>query len=241
MRKFDFSRVDLGLVLLFLNLISFSHAAAPDPQKILKNADQIRNPGEQYQMSIRVKTPDAENLFDVYLSGGDKTVIVTKEPARDRGRNMLMLDRDFYSYVPSLKRSVRLSLAQKLSGQVANGDIARTRWFGDYTATLESSTDKEFVLLLNGNKNNLTYQKIRLWVEKGTSHPLHADYLSIDGSKVVKRASFGEYKTIAGQLRPSKIKIENLQNETSTIEVLSMKSLSLDPSFFTEENMERTR
>lgn len=228
-------------VLGFFTMSHLALAGAPDPAKILKSADQIRNPGEQYQMSIRVKTPDSENLFDVYLSGGDKTVIVTKEPARDRGRNMLMLDRDFYSYVPSLKRSVRLSLAQKLSGQVANGDIARTRWYGDYTATLESTQGKEVVLLLNANKNNLTYQKIRLWVEKGTNHPLHADYLSLDGSKVVKHAVFAEYKSIAGMLRPSLIKIQNLQNEESTIEVISMKSIPLDPSFFTEENMERTR
>ena len=128
-----------SVLTIALSLLSSSVFAAEDPALWVKAADAIRNPAESFFMKIKVEAEDRSQTFDVSLKGQDKTLIVTKEPAKDRGRNMLMLDRDFHAYVPNLKRSMKLSLAQKLSGQVANGDISRTRWYGDYTVKLEKS------------------------------------------------------------------------------------------------------
>jgi outer membrane lipoprotein-sorting protein len=223
--------------LLFLLSGVYCFASA-DPNALLKKADSFRNPSESYEMTIKVKTPDTETTFDVYLKGTSKTLIVTKEPARDRGRNMLMLDRDFYSYVPNLKRSVRLSLAQKFSGQVANGDIARTRWFGDYKPTIEKQNPKETILLLDGVKNNLTYQKIRLWVDSATAKPLHAEYLNLDGRTILKRAWFENYRNMAGGIRPTLMRIEDTNHQSSTLSILSMEPKGIDDGIFTETNME---
>lgn len=234
-------------VLAFFALSTSGFAAespAGAPEALLRKADAIRNPGESYEMRIQVKTPDSEQEFQVYLKGTDKTLIVTRSPARDLGRNMLMLDRDFYAYVPNLKRSIRLSLAQKLTGQVANGDIARTRWAGDYRATREGtapSKAREVRLLLEGNKPNLTYQKIRLWLEAGSSRPLRAEYLSLDGQTVLKRASFEAYKQLDGRERPTLIRIEDTNHLKSSIEIVGMHTRMLDDSFFTERNMESLR
>ena len=48
-------------------------------------------------------------------------------------------------FIPNLKRSVRVGLSQKLTGQAANGDISRMRWSGDYTPKLLKETKKELV------------------------------------------------------------------------------------------------
>ena len=101
--------------LIFTALITLTNAAAlANPNEWVKKADNIRNPADSFEMQIKVETSENTSVFQVYLQGQDKTLIVTKEPARDKGRNMLMLDRDFNAYVPNLKRSMRLSLAQKL-------------------------------------------------------------------------------------------------------------------------------
>ena len=152
--------------LVLLSVFASIESRAFDAEGLLQRADAYRNPAQSFKMTIDVKTPDSDSKFEVFLKGTAKTLIVTKAPPRDRGRNMLMLDRDFYSYVPNLKRSVRLSLAQKFSGQVANGDIARTRWYGDYKPVIAAQEGAATVLNLDGEKTNLTYQKIRLWVEK---------------------------------------------------------------------------
>lgn len=212
--------------------------AAENPAEWVKKADDIRNPAASYEMKIKVESPESTSVFQVYLKGQDKTLIVTKEPGRDKGRNMLMLDRDFHAYVPNLKRSMRLSLAQKLSGQVANGDISRTRWYGDYEVKKESETAGEVQLLLKGTKDNLTYGAIRLWLKKGSFRPERAEYLSLNGKTVLKKARFEGYKQIAGAVRPTQLKIEDNNKQVSTIEILEMNTKSFDDSFFTTRNME---
>nr|BFD68287.1 hypothetical protein HAGR004_33090 [Bdellovibrio sp. HAGR004] len=224
----------LAISSLFISL----HAFAENPAEWVKKADNIRNPAESYEMKIKVETPENTSVFQVYLKGQDKTLIVTKEPARDKGRNMLMLDRDFHAYVPNLKRSMRLSLAQKLSGQVANGDISRTRWYGDYDVTKEAETKDEVQLLLKGNKDNLTYAWVRLWLKKGTFAPQRAEYLGLNGKTVLKRASFEDYKNISGAVRPTTLKIEDTNKQVSHIRILSMDKKDFNDSFFTVRNME---
>ncbi|WII72858.1 outer membrane lipoprotein-sorting protein [Bdellovibrio sp. 22V] len=219
-------------------LFTLQAGAADDPAEWVKKADNIRNPAESYEMKIKVETSENTSVFQVYLKGQDKTLIVTKEPARDKGRNMLMLDRDFHAYVPNLKRSMRLSLAQKLSGQVANGDISRTRWYGDYSVELEKETGDEVQLFLKGKKDNLTYAAIRLWLKKGSYQPLRAEYLGLNGKTVLKRASFEDYKNISGAVRPTTLKIEDTNKQVSHIRILSMGKKDYPDSFFTVRNME---
>lgn len=230
------------VVFLLIFILSGSVSGAEDQaSEYLKRADSIRNPGQQYQMGVLIKTPDSETKLKVYLNGTDKTLIVTQSPANDIGRNMLMLDRDFYAYIPTLKRSVRLSLAQKLSGQIANGDIARTRWYGDYKIISSGVKGKEIELLLEGNKPNLTYQKIRLWLQSDTAKPLRANYLNINGTKVIKSATFEKYKILAGAERPSVIRIKDPSGKFSTMTILSMEVSEFPDNFFTEKNIERMR
>ncbi|NUM59668.1 MAG: outer membrane lipoprotein-sorting protein [Bdellovibrionaceae bacterium] len=228
MRKF------LITIFLFFASLSFADKA----QDIIKKADEIRNPAESYEMLIEVKGEEDISEFQVFLKGQDRTIIVTKSPAQDKGRNMLMLDRDFHAYVPNLKRTVRLSLSQKLSGQVANGDISRTRWFGDYLAKIENESPKEFQLLLEGKKENLTYAAIRLWVEKSTGRPLRTEYLGLNGKTILKKAYFENYKVLAGAQRPSQIRIEDKANKTSVITIKAMEKKDFDDEFFTIRKIE---
>ena len=45
---------------------------------------------------------------------------------------------DMWIFTPNIKRPVRISLEQKLTGEVANGDIARTNFSEDYTPEIQS-------------------------------------------------------------------------------------------------------
>jgi hypothetical protein len=228
------------LLTLFLTASS-AWADNSNALEYLRQADSIRNPALQYQMMITVKTPDSESSMKVFLNGSEQTMIVTTKPVQDIGRNMLMLDRDFYTFVPALKRSVRLSLSQKLSGQVANGDVARTRWHGDYKIISTKNSGKQIELLLDGVKPNLTYQKIRLWLEAGTAKPIKADYLTTNGMKVLKTAFFSNYKKLLGTERPTLITLKDPTGKTSLITIHTMSLTPFKKDFFTESNMERMR
>lgn len=226
----------IAVIVSFVGL--FAQASDQKAESWVQAADRIRNPSGSYQMRIAVENDGQKSEFEVYLKGQDKTLIVTKEPARDRGRNMLMLDRDFHAYIPNLKRSMKLSLAQKLSGQVANGDISRTRWFGDYDVKFEKSEGQEHQLLLKARKPNLTYEWIRLWLRQSDSRPMRAEYLALNGKTVLKKAFFENDQKLAGALRPSRIRIQDTAGATSSIQILSMKNSEMKDSFFTVRNME---
>ena len=223
-------------------MVSTAQAAEPTAMEILLKADQVRNPAESYFLKVRVVTsdrPDRPSEFEVSLLGNDKTLIKTIEPRKDRGRNMLMRGTEMWAYIPNLKRAVRVSLSQRLVGQAANGDISRMRWAGDYDARIESQTQSHWTLLLTANKDGLTYDKLRVVVEKGTFRPKYAEYLT-KGGKLLKKAQFTDYKELCGKQRPTEIRIQDAirEDDISSIRVLEMDVRKFPASLFVPENLE---
>ena len=211
-------------------------AVDPQPDEILKRADEVRNPDLSYGATVKIENHDgSESRFDVKIKDGTKTYIRTLSPARDKGRNLLMIGDDMWAYVPNLKRAVRVALQQKISGQAANGDIARMRWAGDYQTVIEKNEAKGWVLMLTAQRKGLTYDKIRLWVEKESFHPIKAEYLSMSGDPI-KKVRFEKYKKMEGALRPSVIAIEDAVNSTlkSKIIVEKMTISKFSDSQFTQ-------
>jgi hypothetical protein len=211
--------------------------AAVNPEKLLQMADEIRNPSEAYRMTVSLQDEDRDYAYEVLVKGKDKSIVVSKKPAREAGRNMLMLERDFYLYMPNLKRSLRLSLSQKLAGQVSYGDIARTRWYGDYNVEKSEEAGNEVLLALVANKTGLTYERIELRVDMQKQRPLSAQYKSRDGKLVLKTAYFEDYKNLAGKERPSKIRIQDVGGKESVLHIESMKAEALSDSLFSQSRL----
>ncbi len=214
--------------------------AAESPDEILKKADEIRAPSNSYRMEVTVESSADKSLFrfELNIGGKDASLIRTLEPAREVGKNFLMLEEDMWAYIPNIKRSLRVALNQKLTGQASNGDISRMRWYGDYNAILESEDAQSWQLLLSAKKQGLTYDKIRVWVNKSNYRPEKGEYLSTE-AKPLKFVQFTEYKEISGALRPTRILIENAhkKDDFSVLEIKTMKQTQFPASFFTQNNL----
>lgn len=233
-RPFLFKAALGTFFLLNSALPGLSFAGLLGPEDLLKRADEIRNPSGDFKMAVEVETEDGISRFEVQVKGKDKSLLLTQFPARDKGRNMLMLGKDFYLYLPNLKRSMRLSLAQKLSGQVANGDIARTRWLGDYSVSLLKSEGLFSWLKLEAKTSGLTYQNIHLKVETQSGKPIESEYFSVDGKVLLKKAQFLDFKELAGGMRPGLIEIQDVSGKKSKIKINSMQQITLQDSNFTQ-------
>ena len=55
----------------------------------------------------------------------ENTIVIVTQPAPERGQIMPMKGRDLWIFIPAVSQPVRLSPAQRLTGQVTNGDLAR--------------------------------------------------------------------------------------------------------------------
>ncbi|MCX6127907.1 MAG: outer membrane lipoprotein-sorting protein [Proteobacteria bacterium] len=229
----------MKLIILFC-LAWANLGKAQTADEILKKADEIRAPSESYRMEVTVDSSDQSQFrFEIKIGGKESSLIRTLSPSREVGKNFLMIHEDMWAYVPNIKRSLRVALNQKLTGQAANGDISRMTWVGDYTPTLEAQNAESWTLLLKAQRRGLTYDGIRIWVNKANFRPINGEYLTMQG-KVLKRVEFTEYKEIAGNTRPTKIIIKNAErnDEVSVLKIIEMEKASFPSTLFTQNNLQ---
>lgn len=180
---------------------------------IVRRADEIRFPKSGFQVDVVVTSnaggePQEPRHYRIYSKGSENTIIQTLEPQVERGQNLLMKGRDLWVFVPTVSQPVRLSLAQRLTGQVANGDLARMNFAVDYNPKL-IRVDKiegrdHFVLELVASERSVTYPKIVYWVRASDNQPHKAEFYALSG-RLLKTCRYENYQTLGGQLRPTRL------------------------------------
>lgn len=252
MPKLAFNRF-LLVIWLPLALLSTGADAASEEealaQSILEKADQIRFPREGFQVEVSVNTtspsepPDARK-YRVLSKGNENTVVMMTEPATERGQMLLMKGRDLWVFLPTVSQPVRLSLNQRLTGQVANGDLARANFAGDYTPKLlrvdTLDGEKYQVLELNAVDRGVTYNKVLFWVKQSTSAPYRAEFYSLSG-RLLKTCLYQNYQTMLGKLRPTRLVMEDAlkKGEQSVLDYSTMKLRDLPDKVFTKEYLKK--
>jgi outer membrane lipoprotein-sorting protein len=123
-------------------------------------------------------------------------------PPRNVGRSLLALGRDLWIYLPDAGKPVRIPFSQRLVGQVANGDIARADYAGDYDVTLTGEETIEgmacHVLQLKAKSKEVTYAAVKYWVAKDGRRPVKAEFYAGTGT-LLKTGTFGSFKDVAGR------------------------------------------
>jgi outer membrane lipoprotein-sorting protein len=248
MRRFALSTV--AVLALGLAPSVFAKTASPSKisaDEILQRADEAKGPDGTFSFLVKVKDYDndamlRENLYRVYCKGSKLALIETLAPTRLQGRKILMRDNDLWLYLPSVRRPTRISLQQRLTGEVANGDIARTSFHEDYTPKLLGKVKRDgkptYKLALKARHTDTTYRNIVLWVEQKTFHPIHAEFFAISG-KLLKKSDYDEYEPILGQDRASKVVIRDAlrPSKQSHLKYYQYRRETLDDSFFNKESM----
>jgi outer membrane lipoprotein-sorting protein len=221
----------------------------PVAQGILRTADQIRFPNEGFQVDIsilskRVDQSVEARKYQVLSKGNDKTVVIVTEPAEERGQTILMSGRDLWVFLPNVSQPVRLSLAQRLTGQVANGDLARANFSGDYNPRLlrTETIDGEsyHVLELKAIDRGVTYQRVLYWVKQKNSYPHKAEFYSLS-NRLLKTCRYENFQTMAGKVRPTRLVMDDSlrAGEQSILEYNQMKLRDLPDKLFTKEYLKK--
>ena len=244
----------LALVLGITTAIQVPHgvsrAADEDIAKaVVEKADRIRFPQGGYQVNVKITTssagrePDARD-YEILSKGNDRTIIRTLSPASDKGQVLLMRDRDLWIFMPNISQPIRLSASQRLTGQVANGDLARANFSGDYTPTLvrtDTIENEQYqVLELKAVDKSVTYDKVTLWVNKNNDRPYKAEFYALSG-RLLKTCRYQNYKESAGGFRPTRLIMEDavVEGGKSLLDYSDLKSKDLPDKFFAKDYMKR--
>ncbi|MGD9600846.1 MAG: outer membrane lipoprotein-sorting protein [Gammaproteobacteria bacterium] len=220
-----------------------------DPVALVEAADRIRFPKEAFQVGVNVinhapgKTPD-QRVYQVLSKGNSNTIVRTLKPASEAGQMMLMKDRELWVFLPSVSQPVRMPLSQKLTGQVANGDLARANLSGDYspkllrTETIEG--EDHAVMELTAVDRGVTYQRVIYWVSLKTNRPYKAEFYTISG-RLMKTCLYTDFKTMDGKIRPTRLIMKDAlkKDEHSEMVYVGMKRRELADKIFTKDYLKK--
>ena len=233
-----------------------AHGATPilDPERIdvnvfLKEIDAVRTPENDFSFTAALHTKsssgkDRQFQYEILMNTHKDVLVKTLFPPNERGQSMLMKGKDFWIYLPNVDQPVRLSLAQRLAGQVSNGDIARMNFFGDYNASLSKIEQREgkkiAVLNLVAVGEWVTYGKVILWASFPEAHPLQAEFYTSSGH-LLKTCVFEKYEMLAGKLRPLQITFTDAlkKGEKSVLTYSNMKIKKIPAKYFSKDYMRK--
>lgn len=245
-------RLLLGLLAGGISPVSLTVLAANSPidaQALVAEADAVRFPRESFQTEITVTnfsdgTPGEERQFRVLSRGNAHTIVLTLSPASERGQALLMRERDLWVFMPNVSQPVRLSLAQRLTGQVANGDLARANFAGDYHPQLIGedvvADIPAHVLELTAVDRGVTYAKVQYWIAQDDMRPLRAAFHALSG-RLLKTCTYEDFREIGGRMRPTRLVMADAlkQGESSVLKYETMVLRDLPERMFTREYLRR--
>ena len=237
-----------------VSLLFFSWAtttAALEPKEVVAAADAIRFPSEAFQVSVTVTstaTTGSPELheYQVLQNGHDKSVVRTLKPASEAGQVMLLRGADLWVFLPEVSQPVRLPLSQRLTGQVANGDLARANFAGDYAANFlrdEAVDGKQCVVLeLTAARSGVTYHRVLYWVEQNTNRPVKAEFYT-RSKRLMKTGFYSDFKELGGKIRPTKLTLLDAlkKGEQSILFYSNLKVRAIPEKFFTKDFLRKLK
>lgn len=245
----------LARVLLLSGLLCRVASGAPNlsADEIVDRADAIRFPQEPFQVQVEVQSwegGDSEPkgfIYRVLQRGNELSIVQTLEPAAERGQIMLSREGDLWVFLPAVSQPVRLPMAQRLTGQVANGDLARANFAGDYAATYleDERIDGETYhkLELKAARDGVTYDRVLYWVHAETLRPLKAEFYTLSG-RLMKIGHYDDFQKVdGGRVRPMRTTFVDAvkEGERSVMTYSGFKTRELPERIFTKQYLKKLR
>ena len=218
-------------------------------RNIVEKADLVRFPAEGFQVDVSITSTQSaqeseSRKYRILSKGNSNTVVMVTEPASERGQILLMKGRDLWVFMPDVSQPIRIGLSQRLTGQVANGDLARANFADDYNPKLLRTetigNDNYHVLELIAVDRSVTYQRVIYWVRQKDNWPFKAEFYSLS-NRLLKTCKYENYQTMQGRQRPTRLVMEDAlrSGEQSVLEYTSMKLRDLPDKIFTKDYLKK--
>jgi outer membrane lipoprotein-sorting protein len=215
---------------------SYSFAVDNDASKIVIEVEKILSlkdiKSEQLMTVYRKDGTLRPYKMRVLTSGKDKSFAEILSPPREKGRQVLKLGETVWSYLPSVKKSIRVSgRGAFMGGDFENNDVLRLNLAGDYTSEIIEDLPDQYVLELKGKNLSLAYAKIKLWVRKDNFQPVKQEYFTLT-DKLIKSTFYQDIKDFSGLKRPSKMVMQNAlyPKQKTILEITKFKGGVKNPS-----------
>jgi hypothetical protein len=209
---------------LILLLSATLAEGALSPEEILVHVDNVRAPGPNFIFTVKAdeieKPGSAQHRFEVRVRDMTKSLVLYRQPVKQRGRVLLMDGPDMWIFIPGTSRALRISPQQQLVGGISNADVARVVFSLDYTAESVRQVVEQgkniLVLVLTSKGKSTQYRKITLYCSAEDYAPVRAEFFSLSG-KLLRTAYYGDYQMVLGKMRPMSVKMISAVNKADNV------------------------
>ncbi|WP_404419179.1 outer membrane lipoprotein-sorting protein [Marinospirillum sp.] len=179
-----------ALLILFLGFcpVLLAHPA-------LDVMDELRlgNPDQEVKVMTEIRLYkkgelESQRDYEVYVGSNRRSLVLFRSQA-EAGQKMLMLDDQYWLFMPSSRRPLRITPMQKLLGEASSGDLSSLRWKDDYTVISEKQEGQKRVLELEAARSGVTYTRVELLVDSDSLHPQQADFY-LQSGRLAREAEF---------------------------------------------------
>ncbi len=228
---------------LFALAVALSCAAAgaetqADYKALLAKYDDMLN-FDAYDQSAKVtivqrKPGEADNVMQAQYFRRDaqkKTMILILKPEANKGQGLLMIGDDVtIFYDPESRKFSTVAKSGSFQDTNAkNSDFEAPEYSRKYdivSAARETLVKKEaWALTLKAKSNDVTYPKIKLWLEAGSNLCLKMENYSLS-DRLMSTTLYGKYVSIKGKYVPQIWRFED-DLKKGEITVVSLESPSL--------------
>ena len=183
-------RIKILVIFLFIgiNLFIFSQ---PTAVELIDKIDETRGPGSSFSCDVGMVSTEKKEVTEKNLmrllykrqnDGANRAFGYMLEPTEQKGRKLLLIGTDTWLYVPGSKKPIKISPAQKLSGNTSTGDILSVNYKSDYDPKIigeeEISKINTYKLELIAKTPTVTYYKIVIYLGKVDFKPVKSEFYS---------------------------------------------------------------
>ena len=211
----------------------------PDFKALLAKYDEMLN-FDAYDQSAKVtivqrKPGEADNVMQAQYFRRDaqkKTLILILKPEANKGQGLLMVGDDVtIFYDPESRKFSTVAKSGSFQDTNAkNSDFEAPNYSQKYdivSAERESLVKKDtWVLTLKAKANDVTYPKIKLWLEVGSNLCLKMENYSLS-DRLMSTTLYGKYVNVSGKYVPQIWRFED-DLKKGEITVISLESPSLE-------------
>lgn len=250
-------RQQLPRLVIAVAILLFSlPARAMEVDELIRHIDELwRGETSQAIMTMTVKTRRYERsmTMEAWSRGKDYSLVVIREPVKDRGISTLKVKENIWNYLPKINRVTKVPSSMMsgswMGSHFTNDDLVKDSTFADdydSSITYEGARDSRQVYELTSlPKPNaaVVWGKVVTVVEQKSLAPYRALYYDEEGS-LIRTLTFDQNRRIGERVVPMRMTLqpEDKPEESTVITYQSIEfGVPLEASFFSLQSLQQRR
>lgn len=227
---------------------------AMEVDELIHHIDDLwRGETSRAEMSMTVKTRRYERTMtmEAWSKGKDYSLVVIREPVKDRGIATLKVEENIWNYLPKINRVTKVP-ASMMSGSwmgshFTNDDLVKESTYeDDYDSTISFEGERDgnrIYEMTSIPKPNaaVVWGKVVMEIEQDTLAPYRARYYDEEGL-LVRTMTFDQPQQIGKRIVPMRLSLqpEDKPEESTVILYHDIEfGVPIEASFFSLQNLKR--